>query len=569
MKSAFSLAIAKKSLKSENDIMKNFILILLLVGLLNFSFAATFDTGSTDGTVSVPGDYASLKLAADAFNALSGGINANWTIEITDDLTEPDNVAFGNLTNGKTLTIKPAATKSPTITFTAATAAGIYGHLVFGVNQVTGDPVEADYFETTDGYVIDGNNGGTSGERNMTLTNTASSVAGRIVTIFGKNDGVIIKNLILIQADTGGTSWCARWGGGSLGTKTNIAADGGTIENCQMTANANPAGVAVSFSPGANTPELAAGYAFNNIQILNNDIDAGQRGIFLNSVGNVTIRGNKITLSGRTGYTTAGIFHWDANDYANYTITIENNVLDITTPNTSATNGTYGILIDSVTDATNSGIVNIQNNILKNFAFTSASPIDQYYRGIVITRRGVTYTLEHNSINMPNSDQVTGASAGKVEAISISSAAGTSTVDLKNNLIRMAQTGANAVVVNAAGGVLTAAGDNLVSAGGATMGIVGVTTYTDFAAWQTGGYDTTGTGGQSVDPTTTTPSWDSDLKFAKTGLPSPMGGVASSSVLTDIDDESRPATGATPGADEPHVYIPPVLSCNPSWGVYE
>jgi len=565
--------------------MKKLFLIVLLVSMLNFASAIPFDTGATGGTVSVPGDYASLKLAADAFNALSGGINANWTLAITGDLTEPDNVAFGNLTNGKTLTIKPAATKSPTITFTAATAAGIYGHLVFGVKQVTGDAVESDYFETTNGYVIDGNNGGTAGERNMTLTNTAGSATGRIISIFGKTNGVIIKNLNLIQADTSGTTWCVRWAGGSLGAYTNIAADGGRIENCLMTATLNPAGVAISFSPGAATPSLARPNAFQNFDFINNEIIAGQRGIFLDSVGGtINVKGNKITLSGRTGYTTAGIFHWHANNMNNYTINIDGNILDITTPNVSATNGTYGILIDNyyddaltppAGDVDNNGTVNIQNNILKNFAFTGASAVDQYYRGIVIVRSRVTYKIEHNSINMPLSDMVTGVTAGRVGAIVATTAAATSPINLKNNLIRMAQTAGTGVnLVYATGGVLTSGGNNLVSPGGADIGYVGTTTYADFAAWQAAGYDTAATNGQSVDPTTTTPSWDSNLKFDCYGVPSPMVGVASSTVLTDIDGEARPATGATPGADEPRVGTPPtptpiVLSTNSSWGLYE
>ncbi|MCX7000324.1 MAG: hypothetical protein NT106_08545, partial [Candidatus Sumerlaeota bacterium] len=268
----------------------------------------------------------------------------------------------------------------------------------------------------------------------------------------------------------------------------------------------------------------------------------------------------------------------------NYTINIENNIFDITTPNVSATNGIYGILIDSLADETtippsgdvdNNGTVNIQNNILKNFAFTGASAVDQYYRGIAIFRPRVTYKIEHNSINMPLSDMVTGVTVGRVGAIIVPTAASTAPINLKNNLIRMAQTAGTGVnLVYATGGVLTSGGNNLVSTGGANIGYVGTTTYADFAAWQAAGYDTAATKGQSVDPTTTTPPWDSNLKFGCYGIPSPMVGVASSSVLTDIDGEARPATGATPGADEPRVGTPPtptpiVLSTNSSWGLYE
>jgi len=548
--------------------MKKSLILIAILSIASFAGAVPFDTGATGGTVAVPGDYASLKLAADAFNALAGGINADWTLEITGDLTEPDNVAFGNATNGFTLTIKPQSGKSPTVTFTSISAAGVYTHLALGVKQVTADPVETDCFETTNGYIIDGNNGDTPGTRNLTLTNTAGSITGRIITIFGKTNGVIIRNANIIQADTAGTTWCIRWGGGSVGTLTNIAADGGLIENCYLSCNLNVTGAAINTSPGAITPELAAGSVFNNLEILNNEIVSAQRGIFLDSVGNATIRGNKITLSGRPGYTSSAIFHWDANNYNGYTIDIENNIIDITDPN-GTTNGTRAIFIDTITDIDNSGTVNINNNIFKNFTFSATASGDVEYLAMVLNRPRVTYNIEHNSVNMPLSGIVTGVTAGKVAAVSIGSSALVSPVNLSNNLIRMAQTGAGAAVINSQGGVLTAAGNNLVSPGSAPIGIVGATSYADFAAWQGAGYDTAATKGQSVDPASTSPAWDSDLKFMKTGVPAPMIGVASSTILTDIDGEARPATGATPGADEPNVFIPTPLSAQPVWSIYE
>lgn len=559
--------------------MKKLFLIIMLVGLMNFSYAISFDNGATGGTVSVPGDYASLLLAATAFNGLSGGINANWTLEITDDLTEADNVSFSNATNGKTLTIKPQAGKNPVVTFASTTAAGIYGHLVFGIKQVTADPVDTDYNETTNGYVIDGNNGGVAGERNLTLTSNASSATGRVITIFGNQNGVIIKNCKIIQADTAGTSWCIRWAGGSIGAFSNIGANGGRVENCELTATANPAGVGISFSPVANGTEIAAGSCFNNMEFINNDITAGQRGIFCDSVGNTTISGNKITLTGRTGYQTIGLYHWDSNNFAGYTINIKDNIFDLTSPNATAGQGAWGILIDSMTDTSNSGTVNISNNIIKNFAFTNTAAVDQIYRGIVLSRPGATYNVEHNSINIPAADMVDGTTAGYVSAFVVLSTATTAPVSLKNNIIKFAESGTGAAAIYTTAGVLTAAGNDIVSTAGAPFGNINTTPYADFAAWQAAGYDATATGGQSVDPATTTPAWDAGLKFNTYGIPSPLIGVASSSVLTDIDGEARPATGATPGADEPLVGAPPTPTPIPSptpfatnattnWGLY-
>lgn len=551
--------------------MKKLLSLLVFLCIISMASAVTFNTGTTDGTVSVPGDYASLKAAADAYNALSGGINANWTIEITDNLDEPAFVCLANLTNGKTLTIKPAAGKSPVVTFSdTSTPGGIYGSFVIGVTQAATVPTASEYFESTNGYVIDGNNGGTPGERNMTFQSVAGNVVGRVITIFGKNNGVVIKNLKVIQGRTGGTvAQGIRWAGGSVDTLMNLAADGGKIENCylELSANTAGAGAAISFSPTANGTEIAAGTCFNNMEFINNEIVSQQRAFFCDSVGNVKIKGNKITLTGRTGgYTTVGIYHWDANDYNNYTVSIEDNILDITCPTNNAANGAYGILIDSITDLTNNGTVNIQNNILKNFAFTNATALDCLYRGIILNRPRVTYNLEHNSVNLPFSSIVAATTAGNVAAIHIPTNAATSAVNLKNNIIRVAQAGSGmtAHVVYAPGGVLSAAGNDLFGVSGVTMGLVGSNTYADFAAWQTAGYDTTGSGGQNVDPSTTSPAWNADLKFLHYTIPSPLIGVAGSTVLTDIDGESRPSTGACPGADEPHYGSAPTPTPTPS-----
>jgi len=66
-------------------------------------FGIPFSTAPAGGTVSVPGDYATLKGAADAFNALSGGIQGDWVVEITASVSEPANMCWGNAMNGKSL----------------------------------------------------------------------------------------------------------------------------------------------------------------------------------------------------------------------------------------------------------------------------------------------------------------------------------------------------------------------------------------------------------------------------------------------------------------------------------
>jgi hypothetical protein len=90
------------------------------------------------------------------------------------------------------------------------------------------------------------------------------------------------------------------------------------------------------------------------------------------------------------------------------------------------------------------------------------------------------------------------------------------------------------------------------------------TNITAFADWQALGFDTPGTGGQSTDPFFTLPNWNSELRFAGRPIQG-ISGVASSTVLTDIDGNARPATDAIPGAQEPG----PLAARATGWESYE
>src|SRR5262245_2158037 len=81
--------------------------------------SAALYTGAGPGTSTIGGvtpDYPDLTSAVTAVNAapLTGG---NWTFLIAGDTTETANIAMGQNTNGNTITFKPAAATTPTITF--------------------------------------------------------------------------------------------------------------------------------------------------------------------------------------------------------------------------------------------------------------------------------------------------------------------------------------------------------------------------------------------------------------------------------------------------------------------
>lgn len=527
-----------------------------MAAVASMSFAIPFDNssgGPAVATVGPGGDYSSLSAAAAAFSAVTGGINREWTLEITGDLTETAASYFGNTFGpGGKLIIKPAASTQPTVTFQIPSApAGIYGDLVFGVSDGA-LPTAANDRPSDGNYVIDGSNtpGGTTRDLTLQIPSTFNDPMTRVVRVWGDTKNMVIKNVKIINRDSSGNGHCIGLGSGTTSDATPVPrrVQGLVIENCYLEAiPAGNSGYGVDTSLSANGT-LPAGLCQEGIVVRNCDIVGKQRGIFLQMSSGV-LENNNISVQQGTGTTIsyAGIFPFQNNTTPGGTVIIRNNVVKGVCPSTSAGQGIYGILYDSGMGGT---AVEVYNNILKEFSFTSASAVDLIYRGISIGTAGSTTTVEHNSIAMDaNTTAVSGATAGRVAGIALPVTM-TAPAVVKNNIVRMGNPGTNAACVYLANAAnVTCEGNNLVPNGSPFTGIVGSTTYAALADWQGAGFDSTASGGQSVDPASVVPAWDANLHFAL--KPVGLGKVASSTVLTDIDGDTRPATGAYPGADEP------------------
>ncbi len=534
-----------------------------LVTATSLSFAIPFDSsfgGPATATVGPnPGDdYSSLAAAAAAFSSVTGGINRPWTLKITGDTTETVASYFGNTFGpGASLTIKPAEFTQPTILFQILSAPpGIYGDIVFGVTDGS-VPTAVNDRPSNGNYVIDGSNtvGGTTRDLTFIVPATHNDPMQRVVRVWGDTENMVIKNLRVINRDSSGNSHCIGIANGSTSDPTPVPrdVDGLVIENCYLEAiPAGGSGFALDGSNGANN-SLPAGFASENIIVRDCTIVAKQRGLFA-LVASGAFYNNDIEVKDGTATTLtyAGIFPFTNNTTPGGTLSIYNNVVKmLKVPSTSAAQGGIGIFVDSGMNGTT---LEIYNNIVKDWAFTSASAVDLLYRGISIGTASSTATIEHNSIDCaPNNTAVSAATAGRVGGIVVPVGLNAGyTVSVRNNIIRMGNTGTNAACLyfaTPAGGTIVSEGNNLVPNGSPLTAIASAVNYSTLADWQGAGNDLPATGGQSVDPASVNPPWDVDLHFAL--KPVGLATVASSNYLTDIDGDARPATGAYPGADEP------------------
>jgi len=544
---------------------------LALVGVAGSLPAALFDNttgGPITATVNAggSGDYLTLGAAVAGFNGVVGGINREWTIEIQTNTTETANMFMSNTFGvGGSVTIKPAPATTPVVDFTDTTSpAGIFGHFVIGVNSGA-LPVllpTQNAFPSVNGYILDGSNtvGGTT--RDLTFqagtvgTPVASSV-NRLIRLFGDNDGVVIKNMNISFFDTGGNNAAIGLGAGQVpaASGNNVAPDNCTITNCSITSGGTGTSGCVGIdTTNAANGTLAAGNSIQGLTVTNNNIIARQRGVFMNSCTGATVRNNTISLLGGTSgaVTLGGVFFFNSNGVTPFTIDVDRNVIDVdvNVATWTAGQGVIPLFFDSGS-AGAIGTFNISNNVVKSVTTGGAAvPADILMRGLVASSITSIYNIEHNSINI-GTTLANGTSAGRAAGIAFPLTFTTGSANVQNNLIRYAEADGTAVsVYTAAATNVTIAGNDLVDFG--TVGRVGATTYADLVDWQGAGYDSVVSGGQSVDPTLTTPAWDANMHFASKPIAG-LGTVAASTVLTDIDGDARPATGAVPGADEPAI----------------
>lgn len=534
--------------------------------LVAFSAAASaipFSNSAVGGTVEVPGDYATLKDAADAFNGVAGGIQAPWTIEIGANLTEPANLVFGNAQNGFLLTIKPKAGTTPTVSFTQAVDnVGASGQFVVGPSTITAGGAT---YPAMGPILIDGSNNGTF-SRDLTFARTDGVLAAtnfqRMFRFRGNIDGITLKNLNVVMTATGTEGHAVEFTIQATNIPRNIL-----IDNCDLQAIQSGGTGAAVRGGGAGSP--AAGATISPITITNSTLRGGMRAIGIDRIADATITNNTISTSSDfagAGSTYAGIIlGGTATGLTGWTQTISGNTINgITGPIDGSDDFLSGMILTSA-----GGTVNVTNNIVRGYTPTSAAAVDPAIGGIIANAVGTTYNIYHNSISIPALATYVSTPA-KAAGVAYTPTAPTGSLNLRNNIIRSEQPGSAAVRVTdatAASGAAFNANNNVyfTTGAGSVIGRAAATDSADISAWRTATSEEANT--NVVDPTVAdspaTGVWDATLRFTANPGPKYEGaGSLTPAVTTDIDGTTRSVSAPTVGADEA-----PVSSVN-DWSMY-
>lgn len=438
--------------------MKRFWLSLLFSSCIAIASAATFSGGGGQGTsyIGPTGDYPSLAAAAIDFSNYPGGCTGDWNLIInTPSLIEPNNVAFGNATNGRKVTIMPATGLDCTIQFTTttvnpgATGAAWSGNLIIGTPYI-GAPLDA--LTTTSNFTIDGSNNYTS-SRNLTIVNTGITSETQLIRVVGGCQNTTIKNCVLQNNSSGNVltftvEFTARKATGGL----DYIPNGCHISNCDITQLTGGNSQVILFRQASITGGITLGSAIDNVTVTSNTINGILAGVNLGLVANATVDDNilSFTLAGSGGY--GGIQHNTSNGAGGYTVNIRRN--KFVNWSTSSTAGMHPqIEVNSGITPPLTATYNINNNFLAGFQYTGTSNITSGggYRAINV-KCGVTsmtgdVRIYHNSFNMPNLPRITTANAcASYYAVSINSTATNfgfyGTCDVKDNIFVMEQNNA-------------------------------------------------------------------------------------------------------------------------------
>lgn len=543
----------------------NWVVLVAAFAFTTPASAATFSAnggGATGSSSTIhaggAGDYLSLVDAAADYNSFAGGAAGNYTFYIATDLSETTSVAFANLTNSYNITLKPAPSATPTVTFTnPGDNSGPSGHLVIGSQLAT--------FTTSkmDNFVVDGSNAVDGTSLDLVFTQTTPTATSeypntRFIRVVGDSDNVVIKNFSCVLKSTGGSSMY----GIEFSSRDGGAPDNWTIENCSITMKTGNAAQGITTSNGGTGSAPQSGW-----MVKNNFIDARTRGIFLQNSGTGTVADNRINIAQTaSGNLSHGIFLNSAGTATNFTINIVRNKFDsLLTANSSAgAFGIRGITIDASSAGAPIANYNIFNNFFSGFTFTTtAAASDQVYNGIFIGNTSqVNARIYHNSFNMPLSGKVTGATLGRAAAFALNNTATGTAYDLKNNIVLYGQTGTTAAAIQkVTTGTLTSNYNNLYVETGARTGRVNTTNYATLANWQGAGFDANSQAISPVSGGTSPGTWvsASDLHFNDFpgGL---ISGTPLAAVTTDIDGEARSATLPYIGADEMATPLPVTMS---------
>lgn len=375
-------------------------------------------------TVGTGGAYATLTAAVTALNTV--GLGGNTTFSILNSITEAGTVTINQWQecggSNFTLTIKPAATTTPTISASSSTAVIILN----GADRVT----------------IDGSNGAivnsvcpvAVASRDMTITNTNPGTSSAVVWLqtIGTTDSAThntIKNCNIVGNSNTTTLFGLGSGSTTIGTTSlGVNNNSNSYENNNI--SKTQYGI---FSQGASSINKNTGTIIN--QNLVNTISPNnvkRAGVLVGFENNITISGNNISeiasaLSSEDvfgisfGTTSISTSTLTGNEVTN-AIVSKNIIGSVRQTNTYSACGIF------VAPAT-SGINQISNNMLSGVSANGTS--GDFTVGILIGGgAGSSTQIYYNSVSMSGTQ-----TGGSDKSYALAIAGSNPVVDVRNNIL--------------------------------------------------------------------------------------------------------------------------------------
>lgn len=496
-------------------------------------------------TVGSGGDYATLKAAFDAINAAVVCADIQLTV-LSSGTTETAAATLNNVSyegGPFTITIKPDASTTPTITGNIATA-------VIVLNGA-------------DNVVIDGSNSVSGTTRDLKVTNTNTSTTSAVIWLqtaaSGSDPASRSDTVKHVQIEgSGNTQTLIGVGSGSTTISTTSLGTGNnnnTVQNCSV--SKTQYGI---YSQGASAGNKNTGNAFTQNAInTSSPNNVAKGGILLGFENNVQVTRNLISgmsppstfdafgiALGLTSWTTTT---FAGNEVTNATVTGNNIGSVVTTTTYSAA----GINLASAT----SGTTLIANNMISGVSTNGTS--GDFGAGIFLGGgTGSTTRVYHNSVSMSGTQ-----TGGSYPNIALAVGGSIPVVDIQNNALSNTQTTgtgksyAIALAYSSTAGNyanLTSNNNDLYVATGATFfvgetgALNGGTDRATIAAWNTETGRDASPASFSENPPFTS-STDLHLLTSVTTLLE-SGGTPLASVTTDYDGDARNPTTPDVGADE-------------------
>lgn len=464
-----------------------------------------------------PQGFPTLEDAVASININGALGTVNFLLD-ADTLRENTFTFDADLSVDNNVVVKPAPGRDVVLFVTAGASQG-NGIQMIGFNK---------------GYVtFDGSNNGTD-SRNLIISTEQDAVAVPFGLNTANADTVVLKNLMIKNIVDVPLNF--RYGavindvGGVLGFH---------VENCQIGTPEKPVrrdGLA----------PWGGGAIPNSFTFINNEINAGVRGVATIYLIDSEIRGNTINLipTGLTGGTDAynhGIYITGAQG----TLDIAENVINCLTKTTVATSYLIGIAFAGNAEG-GTDWINVFNNMINVSAPDETRPA--YGIGLRSALPMGNLKIYHNTILLNNN-------ASTLVSYGIgnhTNGTGSVNIDLKNNIIisnHNGNTGSSALGLIPATSVLVSDYNNLYS----TQNLVnfGGTLYADLAAWQATSRDL-----NSVSKLSNFAS-GTDLHLAGTSIGDfDLAGTPLAEVTIDIDGDIRHPMFPYMGADEASVPLP-------------